>query len=123
MNKIFIVIIATLFIVTSGFSQKKKDLINQVAQLKAKTIEIQAKLEKLQAKNEVNLEDKLHKFSYAFGLGMGSNLKNMGVDSLSYSSFAAALEDVMLEQEKMPLSEAKNLVQKTIEAKQSDGIY
>ncbi len=110
--------IATLFITISGFSQKKKDLIDQVTQLKSKTAEMQAKLDKMQAEKEINLEDELQKFSYAFGVGMGNNLKNMGIDSLSYDSFAAAMRDVMLEQEKMPLSEAQNLVQTTIAAKQ-----
>lgn len=101
-----------------GFSQKKKDLLEQVAQLKSKTAEMQVQLDIIQAEKEVNLEDEQEKFSYAFGLRVGANLKNIGFDSLSYASFAAALEDIMLEQEKMPLEEAQNLVQATIATRQ-----
>ena len=118
MNKTFLVVITILLLGALGFSQKKKDLIEQVAELKSKTAEMQVQLDKMQAEKEVNLEDEQQKFSYAFGLGMGANLKNMGFDSLSYTSFATAMEDVMLEQEKMPLEEAQRLVQTTIATRQ-----
>lgn len=101
-----------------GYSQKKKDLIEQVAQLKSKTVEMQVQLDKIKAENEVNLEDEQKKFSYAFGLNIGANLKNIGFDSLSYTSFAAALEDIMLQREKMTLEEAQALVQTTIATRQ-----
>lgn len=110
--------IATLFIAISGFSQKKKDLIDQVAKLKSKTAEMQSKLDKIQATKEVNLEDELQKFSYAFGVGIGSNLKNIGFDSLAYHSIAVALEDVMKDQAKLSAQEAQSLVQTKIQAMQ-----
>lgn len=118
MNKTFLMVIATLLMGVLGFSQKKKDLIEQVAQLKSKTAEMQVQLDKIQAEKEVNLEDEQHKFSYAFGLGMGASLKKMGFDTLSYTSFAVALEDIMLQQEKMPLEEAQSFVQATIATRQ-----
>ena len=118
MNKTIFAILAMLFVVNLGFSQKKKDLIEQVTQLKSKTAEMQAKLDKMRAEKEVNLDDELQKFSYAFGVGMGSNLKNMGVDSLSYNSFAIALRDVMSQQEKITVAEAQSLVQSTLATRQ-----
>lgn len=118
MNRLSIVFIATLFITISGFSQKKKDLIEQVAQLKSKTAEMQVKLDEMQAEKEVDLEDDLQKFTYAFGLAVGSNLKTIGYDSLAYQAFAVALEDVILQKEKMTLGEAQNLVQTAIAERQ-----
>ena len=101
-----------------SFSQKKKELITQVAQLKSKTTEMQLLLDKMQAEKEVDLEDEMQKFSYAFGLGMGANLKNMGFDSLSYNSFAVAMDDVMHQREKMTLEAAQDLVKTTIATRQ-----
>ena len=118
MNRVFLVMIATLFVAISGFSQKKKDLIDQVAKLKSKTAEMQSKLDKIQAAKEVNLEDELQRFSYAFGVGIGTNLKNIGFDSLSYNSIAVALEDVMKDQAKLSGQEAQSLVQTKIQAMQ-----
>ena len=118
MSKIILVVFTTILIGSIGFSQKKKDLIEQVARLNLKTTEMQAQLDKMQADKAVNLEDEVQKFSYAFGLGMGSNLKNMGIDSLSYNSFAVAMEDVMQQQEKMTLEDAQALVQTTIATRQ-----
>jgi FKBP-type peptidyl-prolyl cis-trans isomerase FklB len=111
MNKTFLVVMAMFLVSSLGFSQKKKDLIAEVAQLKAK-------MAKMQADSEVNLDDDLQKFSYAFGVGMGNNLKNMGVDSLSYNSFAVAMEDIMMQKEKMTIEEAQGLVKSILAEKQ-----
>ena len=100
---------------TLCFSQKKKDLITQVAQLKSKTTEMQVQLDKMQAEKEVNLENELDKFSYAFGLTIGKNLKTVRYDSLAYQAFAVALEDLMNGNEKMDQEEAQNHVRTVIQ--------
>ncbi len=115
MNKTFQVLIALFLVSTLGFSQKKKDLIDQVAQLKSKTAEMQLQLDKMQAEKEVNLENELEKFSYAFGLTVGKNLKTVGYDSLAYQAFAVALEDLMNGNEKMEQQEAQNHVRTVIQ--------
>ena len=115
MNKIFPVIIALLLGSTLGFSQNKKELIAQVAQLESKTSEMQVQLDKMQAEKEVNLENEFEKFSYAFGLTVGKNLKTVGYDSLAYQAFAVALEDLMNGNEKMDQQEAQNHVRTVIQ--------
>lgn len=111
MNKTFLVVITVFLVSSLGFSQNKKELMAELAELKAK-------MAKMQAEDDINLEDELHKFSYAFGMGMGNNLKNMGVDSLSYNAFAVAMEDVMTQKEKMTIEEAQELVKTVLAEKQ-----
>lgn len=109
--KKYIVVIAALLIGFISFGQKKKDLIKEVAQLKSELSEIQ------KAK-ELNLNDSLQNFSYAFGVSIGNNLKTIGFDSLSYNAFAIALEDVMKGKEKIKLEDAQTKIQTIIQEKQ-----
>jgi FKBP-type peptidyl-prolyl cis-trans isomerase FklB len=67
---------------------------------------------------ELNLQDSLQKFSYAFGTSIGSNLKAVGFDSLSYNAFSIALQDAIKGEEKMAVKEAQKLIQTTIQGKQ-----
>ena len=106
-----IVIIAALLIGVSSFGQKKKDLIKEVAQLKSK-------LNDIKKAKELDLNDSLQNFSYAFGVSIGNNLKTVGFDSLSYNSFAIALEDVMKGREKITLKDAQTKIQTIIQEKQ-----
>ena len=106
-----IVIIAALLIGVSSFGQKKKDLIKEVAQLKSK-------LNNIKKAKELDLNDSLQNFSYAFGVSIGNNLKTVGFDSLSYNSFAIALEDVMKGREKITLKDAQTKIQTIIQEKQ-----
>ncbi|MFS4492811.1 FKBP-type peptidyl-prolyl cis-trans isomerase [Maribacter sp. 2308TA10-17] len=110
-----IVVIAAFLIGFASFGQKKKDLIKEVARLKAEATEIQARLAEMEKAKELNLEDSLQNFSYAFGVSVGNNLKTVGFDSLSYNAFAIALEDVMKGREKMGLEECQSEVQNTIQ--------
>ncbi|MBM1105303.1 FKBP-type peptidyl-prolyl cis-trans isomerase [Aurantibacter crassamenti] len=115
MNKAVYLIIVSLLVSTLGFSQKKKELIAQVAQLKAKALEMQQEVDQMKAEKVVDLTDEFQNFSYAFGVSMGGTLKNLGFDSLSYNSFTSAVEDIMLGQEKMTPEAAQGLIQEAIE--------
>jgi len=114
MNK-YIIIITTLLLGYTSFGQKKKDLINEVAKLKAQATEMQAKLNEMKKAKELNLQDSLQSFSYAFGVSVGNNLKTVGFDSLAYDIFSKALQDVMNGNEKMTLEESQRKVQTTIQ--------
>jgi len=115
-----IVVIAALFVGFASFGQKKKDLIKEVAKLKAQTTEIQAQLSEMKNAKELNLQDSLQSFSYAFGISVGDNLQTIGYDSLAYNAFATALEDVMTGNEKITVKDAQKQVQITIQAKQDE---
>ncbi|WP_339711107.1 FKBP-type peptidyl-prolyl cis-trans isomerase [uncultured Kriegella sp.] len=110
MNKNLIVLMA-FFICVTSHAQKKKDLINEVANLKSETAALQTALDALKKSNEVNLENDFHKFSYAFGVVMTNNLKAVGFDSLPYNVIAVAIEDVMKGDEKITVEEAMGIVQ------------
>ncbi|MEP3208418.1 MAG: FKBP-type peptidyl-prolyl cis-trans isomerase [Maribacter sp.] len=114
-----IVVFAAFLIGFSTYGQKKKDLLKEVAQLKAQATEMQAKLSEMQKAKELNLQDSLQSFSYAFGVSVGNNLKTVGFDSLAYDAFAIALEDVMNGREKMALDECQRQVQTTIQMLQA----
>lgn len=112
------IVVAAFLIAFASFGQKKKDLIKDIAKLKAQATEMQTKLSKIQKAQEVNLQDSLQSFSYAFGVSVGNNLKTVGFDSLAYAAFAAALEDVMQSDAKMSLQEAQKEVNTAIQAMQ-----
>lgn len=112
-----LIIILTLFLISFiGFGQKKKDLIEEVAQLEAQAVEMQTKLSEIQKAKELNLKDSLQNFSYAFGVSVGNNLKTIGFDSLSYNVVVIALEDVIQGNEKISIEDAQSSVQVTIQA-------
>ncbi|WP_298474934.1 FKBP-type peptidyl-prolyl cis-trans isomerase [uncultured Maribacter sp.] len=113
--KNLILVAMVLFMSVASFGQKKKDLIAEVAKLKAEATEMKVQLNQIKKSREVNLEDTLHKFSYAFGVEIGSNLKTVGVDSLAYNVFAIALEDTFKGKEKISSEEARAEVQKSIQ--------
>jgi len=113
-------VIVVLFFGLTSFGQKKKDLIKEVAQLKAQAIEMQAELNAIAKANELDLKDSLQNFSYAFGTSIGNNLKTVGFDSISYSAFSSALEDAIKGEEKMSIQEAQKLIKTTIQGKQEE---
>lgn len=54
----------------------------------------------------------MDKFSYAMGLGIGQNLKSMGLKDLSAEDFAQAIKDILAGNEpKVSHSEAQSIVQ------------
>ena len=109
-----LVILLVFFVSTATFAQKKKDLIKQLATLKTEKAEMQKKLNSLQKAQEVDLDNELHQFSYAMGVSIGHDLKDAGADSLSYTAFAAGIEDVMLRQEKMSKAAASKQLKETL---------
>ena len=117
MNKIFLPV-TSLFMGISAMAQNKKDLIKEVEMLRSQLKAQNSELADLKKEKEFSLENEQQKYSYAFGVGMGGNLKSLGVDSLAYNAFAIGMEDVMTKREKMTLEEAQSLVQTTIAARQ-----
>lgn len=115
-----IVVIATLLFGVASYGQKKKDLIKEVVLLKAQAVEMKAQLNDIAKAKELNLQDSLQKFSYAFGTSIGNNLKVVGFDSLSYNAFSMALEDALKGEEKIPVQEAQMLIKSTIQGKQEE---
>jgi FKBP-type peptidyl-prolyl cis-trans isomerase FklB len=113
-------VIVVLFFGLTSFGQKKKDLIKEVAQLKAQAIEMRAELNAIAKANELDLKDSLQNFSYAFGTSIGNNLKTVGFDSISYSAFSSALEDAIKGEEKMSIQEAQKLIKTMIQGKQEE---
>lgn len=115
-----LVVVVLFFGVTTSFGQKKKDLIKEVAQLKAQAIEMRAELSAIAKANELDLKDSLQNFSYAFGTSIGNNLKTIGFDSISYTAFSSALEDAIKGEEKMSIQEAQKRIKTTIKGKQKE---
>lgn len=113
-----ILIITTLFLGFSGLAQKKKDLIKEVANLKGQKTEMQSKLNAFEKAKEVNLNDSLQNFSYAFGVSIGNNLKTIGFDSLAYNTFAVAIEDAIKGNEKITISDAQRIIKTTVQKAQ-----
>ena len=64
---------------------------------------------------------KMNKLSYALGLGIGQQLKQMDIEGLAISDFAQAIEDVVAGNEtKMSHQEAQQLVQEYFTKKQAE---
>jgi len=107
---------ATLFLLGFiSFGQKKKDLIKELAKIKAQSIEMQEKITAFEKSKELNLEDSIQKFSYAYGLALGNTLKENGLDSVSYNAFAIAIEDGITGNGKMEIDASDELIRTTIE--------
>ena len=115
-----LVTIVVFMVSFSGFSQKKKELINEVAQLKLQLSEVKAEVNDLKKAEAINLEDELQKFCYSFGISIGENLKSVGFDSLAYRAFALGLEDVIKGTEKLPVHEAESMIRSTIQKRQEE---
>lgn len=104
----------------TSFGQKKKDLMKEVAQLRANATEMQSQLNAIEKAKELDLKDSLQYFSYAFGTSIGNNLKTVGFDSLSYNAFSVALEDALKGEEKMAIQDAQMVIKTTIQSKQEE---
>lgn len=103
-----------------SFGQKKKDLILQVTKLKTEATEMQAKLAAIEKAKQLDLKDSLQNFSYAFGVSIGTNLKTIGFDSISYNAFSLAVADVMHGKGKISDNDAQRIIQTTIQKVQAE---
>ena len=110
-----LIITLVLFLGTATFAQKKKELIKQVASLQSQKAEMQEKISAMQKAQEVNMENELHKFSYAMGVSIGSDLKDSGADSLNYNAFASGVEDILKGNEKISAGDANTQVKETLD--------
>ncbi|WP_077403417.1 FKBP-type peptidyl-prolyl cis-trans isomerase [Cellulophaga omnivescoria] len=113
MKKLVVAALA-LCICTVSYAQKKKDLIKEVAALKSEASILKNELNELKKAKEVNLNDSIHKFSYAFGVEIGSNLKMVGIKSINYDVFAVAFEETLNGNEKIAKVDASDLIRKNI---------
>src|SRR5687767_12086664 len=78
------------------FSQSKKELQAEVNKLEARISELNAEITQLKKPIEVNLSDSTQQVSYCFGVVLGHNFKNTGLDSLDMEIFLSAMQDVFL---------------------------
>ncbi|SFW57244.1 FKBP-type peptidyl-prolyl cis-trans isomerase [Cellulophaga fucicola] len=113
MKKLLVVAIA-LFIGVAGFAQKKKDLIKEVAALKTEATSLKNELNQIKKAKEVNLNDSIHKFSYAFAVEIGNSLKQVGVESIDYNIFAIALQETLEGNEQISKEDAQSYIRKSI---------
>ena len=83
-------------LITPVFSQSKKELEASVQKLQAQVAALNAEITELKKPIEVNLADSTEQVSYCFGVILGHNFKNTGLDSLDMEVFLTAMQDVML---------------------------
>ena len=78
----------------SAQSQSKKELQAEVNRLQAQIAGLNAEITDLKKPVEVNLGDSTEQVSYCFGVVLGQNFKNTGLDSLDMEVFLSAMQDV-----------------------------
>lgn len=83
-------------LIKPGFAQSKKELEATVEKLQAQVAALNAEVTELKKPIEVNLADSTEQVSYCFGVVLGHNFKNTGLDSLDMEIFLTAMQDVML---------------------------
>jgi len=76
------------------FSQSKKELQAEITRLQSQVAQLNAEIGELKKPIEVDLSDSTDQVSYCFGVIIGSNMVNSGLDSLNMESFHAAMTDV-----------------------------
>lgn len=79
------------------FSQSKKELQAEVSKLQSQIAALNAVITELKSPVEVNLADSTEQVSYCFGVVLGQNFKNTGLDSLDMDVFLSAMQDVMMD--------------------------
>ncbi len=84
-------------LVFPAFSQSKKELEAQVKKLQSEVSQLNAEVAELKKPVEPDLNDSTKQVSYCFGVVIGSNMKNTGLDSLDMTTFLMAMQDVFSE--------------------------
>lgn len=77
------------------FSQSKKELQAEVQRLQTHIAALNAEIGELKKPVQVDLADSTQQISYCFGVVLGHNFKNTGLDSLNMDIFLSAMQDVM----------------------------
>lgn len=104
-------------LMTPVFAQSKKELEATVEKLQAQVAALNAEVTELKKPIEVNLADSTEQVSYCFGVVLGHNFKNTGLDSLDMEVFLAAMQDVMLSKPlKVGPKEAEATMQRYMQA-------
>jgi len=99
------------------FSQSKKELEAEVARLRTEIAQLNKEITDLKKPVEVNLSDSTEQVSYCFGVVLGHNFRNTGLDSLNMDVFLAAMQDVMLDKPtKVSAKEAEASMHRYIQA-------
>lgn len=82
-----------MLISSSLFAQSKKELMDEVAKLKAEREKMKAEIVELKKPKEVVIENEHQRASYGVGVIMASNLKGQGGDSLDVDVLSQAIKD------------------------------
>jgi len=90
-----LIVCAGLIIAWPAFSQSKKELRARVAELEGRVMELTAEVKELRKPVEVDLNDSIQQVSYSFGVVLGQNFQNTGLDSLDMDVFLTAMQDVL----------------------------
>ena len=69
------------------FAQSKKELQAEVSKLQSQIAQLNSEITALKKPREVDLNDSTKQVSYCFGVVIGSNMKETGLDSLDMESF------------------------------------
>ncbi len=80
---------------TPALSQSKKDLLAEVTALRSQVSALQEENTELKKPFEVDLNDSTEHVSYCFGVVLGKNFKDTGLDSLDMEAFQTAMQDVI----------------------------
>jgi FKBP-type peptidyl-prolyl cis-trans isomerase FklB len=97
--------------------QSKKELEAEVGKLQSQIARMQAEINELKKPTEVNLSDSTEQVSYCFGVVLGHNFKNTGLDSLDMQVFISAMQDVISNKPlKVSPSEAEATMQRYMQA-------
>lgn len=76
-------------------AQSKKDLQAEISRLQAQIATLIAEIDELKKPVQVNLSDSTEQVSYSFGVVLGKNFKNTGLDSLNMDVFLVAMQDII----------------------------
>jgi len=120
MAKKILVLISIFSISIASFSQPKKELIAEVAALKAQLASANAEIFNLKKPKEADLSNENNKASYGLGVLMASNVKSQGADSLDLESLTLAIRDVLQNKPlKLQQQECMPIVQQYMQAASS----
>ena len=94
------------------FAQSKKELQAEVSKLQSQIAQLNSEITALKKPREVDLNDSTKQVSYCFGVVIGSNMKETGIDSLDMESFHIAMKDVFSDKPlKVSAREAESTMQ------------